>query len=357
MADEHTGAEVFGLAAERLQRLKLLVDGSEPNEVLTAKQPDVLALVDAAGEAARAARDLLELANARGYHASDVVTSQAAHLLPLNRKERFYTATVLPVIVAHDGFAHLDRFLKLCGIDDVNTSSRRDGTAPCQLTTEYNFAESLIGADDARWNVQPRTGDTPDIVLAGEDWLIVVEGKMFHRPTRAQLDAQLARQRPLIDEWAHVLGVAPARVRHVAVIPEQLADEIAPLTSCDDVVTWQTIIDNYCVVGPPYWVGVLEVACSRWNKLAARPPKFTKNAHAILTGAQIVALAHGDVVEYAYVGRAGGAKADGKLADDIARGTWRDQPYQVRRDPPTGSSRNWLPIDDFVALVTANGPS
>ncbi len=31
--------------------------------------------------------------------------------LPLNRKEQYYTATVLPMIVASDGFAYLHRFL------------------------------------------------------------------------------------------------------------------------------------------------------------------------------------------------------------------------------------------------------
>src|SRR6185312_6165083 len=34
--------------------------------------------------------------------------------LPLNRKERFYTGTVLPMLIASDGFMHLNRFLRLC---------------------------------------------------------------------------------------------------------------------------------------------------------------------------------------------------------------------------------------------------
>lgn len=35
------------------------------------------------------------------------------HGLPLNRKERFYTATVLPMLVCTDDFGHLDRLLEL----------------------------------------------------------------------------------------------------------------------------------------------------------------------------------------------------------------------------------------------------
>ena len=128
---------------ERLQRLAWRL------EEQTAMSSDVRSLADAAGEAARAARELAELEG--GYDGAWVVEAQTAELLPLNRKERFYTGTVLPAIVAADGFAYLDRFLALCGITDVVTSSRRDGSAPCQLMTEYNFAESLVGSDDDRW--------------------------------------------------------------------------------------------------------------------------------------------------------------------------------------------------------------
>ncbi len=41
-----------------------------------------------------------------------------ADRLPLNRKERYYTGTVLPMIVCCDEFAHFGRFLRLCGVPD-----------------------------------------------------------------------------------------------------------------------------------------------------------------------------------------------------------------------------------------------
>jgi len=37
--------------------------------------------------------------------------------LPVNRKERYYTGTVLPALIASDGLLHLPRFLRLCGLD------------------------------------------------------------------------------------------------------------------------------------------------------------------------------------------------------------------------------------------------
>jgi hypothetical protein len=37
--------------------------------------------------------------------------------LPINRKEVYYTATVLPCIVCADGFAHIHRLWQLLGIE------------------------------------------------------------------------------------------------------------------------------------------------------------------------------------------------------------------------------------------------
>ncbi len=39
--------------------------------------------------------------------------------LPINRKEVYYTATVLPCIVCADGFAHIHRFWELLGIQGI----------------------------------------------------------------------------------------------------------------------------------------------------------------------------------------------------------------------------------------------
>lgn len=329
----------IGGIVERLQRLAWRLEEQTP------MPPEARSLAETAGETARAACELAELQG--GYDAASVVETQAVELLPLNRKERFYTGTVLPVIIAADGFAHLDRFLALCGIDNVVTSPRRDGGPPCQLITEYNFAESLIGASDDRWQRKVRFGDTPDLVLAASDFLIAIEGKVFDRPTRAELELQVARQRELIDEWADVLAIADDRVRHVALLPDQLVVEVGAVTGAE-IVTWQQIVDAYRIVGPAYWVAVLDVACSRWSKLAAKPRIFGQNADARLTGEAVVALVDQTIVEYGYVGRTGGAT--GAVHDDVANGAWRTRLYEVRRDPLPGNP-NWMSVGEFIALV------
>ena len=42
-------------------------------------------------------------------------------------------------------------------------------------------------------------------MLAGPDWLLAVEAKMFHDPDSQALNAQLARQRVVIDYIAGAL--------------------------------------------------------------------------------------------------------------------------------------------------------
>ncbi|CAN5821140.1 hypothetical protein BH24ACT5_BH24ACT5_30930 [soil metagenome] len=65
--------------------------------------------------------------------------------LPLNRKERYYTGTVLPMIVAADGFAHLHRFLHLSGLRvDPAWVTPLVGGQDIQFFTEYGFAESVF---------------------------------------------------------------------------------------------------------------------------------------------------------------------------------------------------------------------
>ena len=185
-------------------------------------------------------------------------------------------------------------------------------------------------------------------MLAASDFLIAIEGKLFDRPTRAELEVQIARQRELVNEWANVLAIDHDRVRHVALLPDQLAGEMGSVTGAD-IVTWQQVIDAYRVVGPAYWVGVLDVACSRWRHLVATPRLFGQNADARLAGEAIVALAAQEIVEYGYVGRVGGAT--GAILTDVETGAWRKRLYEVRRHP-LPANPNWMPIAEFVALVS-----
>lgn len=75
--------------------------------------------------------------------------------LPLNRKEQYYTATVLPLIIASDVFAHINRFFELCGLKGVGPFGNREEQPGFQFFTEYNFAESLRPPDLERFPDPP----------------------------------------------------------------------------------------------------------------------------------------------------------------------------------------------------------
>lgn len=269
--------------------------------------------------------------------------------LPRNRKEQYYTATVLPLIIVSDGFAHVHRFLRLCGLDvEPFLDHGREQGPGFQFFTEYNFAESLRPSDLELFPNAPTSHDTPDLLLVGSDWIVAVEAKMFHDPSPTALDTQLQGQRLIVDYLADALGVSQDRVHHVLLLPEELPSQgvSAP------VVTWQSVVDAYRVVGPAYWVSVLSDALEHYDDLKSVSALRGQNNDAYLTGAQIAAQFASGEKGYAYMGRNRGLNGP-ELAHDIESGGWRTQRYEVRTDPR--EARNWFPIAEFVDRLPDSG--
>jgi hypothetical protein len=269
--------------------------------------------------------------------------------LPMNRKERFFTGTVFPALVAADNFAHLGRLLEMCDLADVEpgvSGERMD----VEFFTEYGFAESVVTlVDEARFDGAPTAGDTPDIVLCGSDWLLAIEAKVFDSPTPAAMRSQLQRQRLLVDYWSTHFGLAVGRVRHVALLPQPLSEEVGDLGV--PVVTWEQLLAAYRPVAPVYWTAMLGEALSRYPELRTRSLPFGKKADGQMTGLEIVEQHASGELTYTFMGRQGGIDGT-KLAGDLANGTWRSQPYEVRLEPI--KAPNWFPITEFIRL-TAEG--
>jgi hypothetical protein len=278
----------------------------------------------------------------------------AATRLPFNRKERYFTGTVFPMVVASDGFAHLDRLLALCGLD-AHVEPELSAYQDLQFFTEYSFRESVfLASDRQRFTEPPKGGDTPDIVLVGPDWLLAIEAKMFDQPNLTSLNEQLSRQWKFVHYWGQSFGFSPDRVAHVALLPATLAERLGGLIR--PTVTWEALADAFRNVAPRYWLGQLDYA-STSGLAAPVEALYGVNAHGHRTGAQI---ASGDTlvpvdssdlppgVAFDYMGRAGGL--DGPtLAEDIATGRWRTQKYEVRAgDAP---NPNWFAISDFLERI------
>ena len=267
--------------------------------------------------------------------------------LPLNRKERYYTGTVLPMLIASDGFMHLGRFLGLCGLEiELAGNTPFEGDQNLQFFTEYNFAESCFTEQDRiRFPNAPTERDTPDVLLAGPDWLLAVEAKMFHNPNAEALNRQVIRQRVIVSYLATNLGIPFERVSHVLLLPANFQPGVLDAP----VVTWEQVLDEYSVVGPAHWIGVLTEALQRYEELVSRGPAFGAHANGKMTSAEIVA-AHGEgTLEFTYMGRKDGIEGI-LIANDVATGGWRTQQYEVRYQPL--EAKNWFPISQFIARTS-----
>jgi hypothetical protein len=327
------------------------IEAGEWSEGLSEGQrADLADLLTSMAEAVRQTRALAGGLQGQGDpfgEARKSIRSTQGTGLPRNRKERFYTGTVLPMIVASDGFAHLDRLLALCGLPSAGLGGNAlEGLHPVQFFTEYSFAESRFTPENKdRFPDAPLDADTPDVVIVGPDWLLCVEAKMFHKARPADLSTQMNRQKVLVDYWTRTLRLDPAKVAHILLVPERLAT-----TGVDArVVTWEALLDAYRVVGPLYWTAVLAEALGSYKALVSLPGAGGANAHSRATGMDLKAQGVGP--GWTHVGRVGGLHGP-VLQHDIGSGGWSTHAYEVRVGALPGNG-NWFSIGDFLALLNA----
>ena len=271
----------------------------------------------------------------------------AARRLPFNRKERYFTGTVLPGVIAGGGLSRLSEFLDLCGLGSV--AQPPVDPDDLQFFTEYNFAESVHRPRDKRRWPNPVTGDTPDLVLTGPEWLLVVEAKMYHRPSAHKLLEQVDRQRDLIDEWVRTLALDRARVAHVLLLPRPLEQSLYPKIrgAVDRVVTWEDVLERFGGQASDYWLSVLHHALDSYPALVSQSTSWGANADARLSGQTIIDKhsVRSRTQIYTYIGRQSGLMGK-PLADDIGSGGWRNRMYEVRVEALQGKT-NWFPISQF----------
>ncbi len=267
--------------------------------------------------------------------------------LPLNRKERFYTGTVLPGIVCAQ-LPELARLTALMGWPSVDV---RDDPQDCGLVffTEYGIAESAYGPARARFEGLSTARDTPDVVFLvtrPEPVLFALEAKMFDRPgggaLRKQLDQQLDLLLPLAQRLASWLGVDAVPVVHRALLPpEQMTLHLEP----HQAISWSELRDAYAGIAPPYWLAMLDEALNRYVDLVTRA---LPNDDARLSGQAIVSDFQGGSLPYNFMGRHRGLHGPA-MREDITTGTWVSTMYQVAVSDP--NNPNWFPIADFVQRV------
>ncbi|MDC3958975.1 hypothetical protein [Polyangium jinanense] len=272
--------------------------------------------------------------------------------LPFNRKERYFTGTVLPMLVCAHDFAHFGRLTTLAGLGPVEVDASPGG-ANVQFFTEYGFAESLFGEEaERRFPEAPTSRDTPDVLVYVDGprrVLLAIEAKMYDKPTAAELEEQLRAQAGIVAYLRDKLGVAQENVAHVALLPAGLARRVGDLSV--RTITWEDVLSAYADVGPPYFVEMLRVGLARYDALLARRDvAFGANAETKLSGEEIVRQFQAGMLTFTRMGRRGGL-AGPELREDITSGAWRTFRYEC--SSKVVDNRNWFGVADFVTRVRA----
>jgi hypothetical protein len=276
------------------------------------------------------------------------MTSHDSLRLPLNRKERYYTGTVLPMIVASDNFAHLHRLLNLCSLQDISVGE--SDLSALHFLTEYSFADSVFSDQDKTdFEHRPQIADSPDVLISGPDWLLVIEAKMFTKPTAGALMHQVNRQAELVSYWTVRLGLHQSRVAHRLLLPKAFSTTLTEAELPTPVVTWEDVAEAYNDVAPPYWLNVLKTALQNYANLIPPPSTWGTYCDAYLSGSALRELFDAGDKTYTWMGRDQGIDGD-LIADDIASGGWKSRKYEVRKNALDGHL-NWFPIETFIERV------
>jgi hypothetical protein len=276
--------------------------------------------------------------------------------LPMNRKERYFTGTVLPMIVCANGLRDLGVLATLipgCTLPPIVADPR---TANIQFFSEYSLAESIHGpATRARFPNPPKTKETPDIMflVAGKpSVLVAIEAKMYDQPTAMELMTQMQAQRFQLDYLRDTLAIGS--VHHAALLPAGLAARLrSQLPAPFPVIVWEDLLAAYRTVRgeDDYFLGMLALALEQWSILAAKPSVQGATADQKLTGAEI--LEHLDDPAVRTMSRNGGIGGMA-LQNDLPAGKWRKHHYEVSaaEEPVNG---NWFLVEEFVAMLRRNG--
>lgn len=267
--------------------------------------------------------------------------------LPLNRKERFFTGTVFPALLFHNGLSNFYRFLREIKNfpDEVCEEATKDNFL---FYTDYNLKESAGGRNIGR-KIPTRKGVTPDIVieiLEPKRVFVIVEAKMFHDISDSSLSYQMNEQREaIIGPLKDAFNLRNDQIFHVALVPER-----SGLKGGKDyqIIYWEFFI-KVLDVASNYFHNYLKFALDNYPELVATgspPPPYPQKS-----GRQI--YEDGKSNGTLWVGRQGGAKA---IIEDIKSGEWETCEYYVNQDKPSsGRKGNWITSKEFAELVDKYG--
>jgi hypothetical protein len=281
------------------------------------------------------------------------------------RTERYFTATLLPLVLFHNEFSGLRGLVNLIEAGGDSEHDRDGKKCPrenpnCdysdpEIITEFHIARDIgyyrgdLVPTDTDTDA-PEKRDAPDMVIVLGNDLIVVEAKFFVRFTVSELQAQLKSQKRQV---RHLFENRPSlrAWRQVALVPEPMLDHDcdAETLDCDAVITWDDIADlSRSVLGAAHYVTYrLEKAVERYRRDIGEPR--VRNYDGRLNFDRMVERSResGDLIQVGHVGGERDFVRKGLEYARRKRWKWRDP----RSNGGVIESANWISGARFTELV------
>lgn len=280
---------------------------------------------------------------------NDLITASAA---PFNREERFFTGTVLPLLVSGNNYKDLKPLIDLMA-PSLNLKPEFSDTHKSVLFyTEYNLKKSSYaktGINNTNISATKIEGDTPDILFYVWDkeqvYLFAIEVKMYHRPTSDNLALQMQRQYEVLKTLAANANIPTEHIFHYALVPAKTS---LPNTDKRKLITWEQVYNLYCKMPVnTYAIDALGYALSEYENLVAKQSTAKKNNTESLSGMDI--LLHHAAIGIKYVGCGGGYKGERFMRMSM-RGGLKYETFQVTT-ADTCPNRNWFTIEQFLKAI------
>jgi hypothetical protein len=277
--------------------------------------------------------------------------------LPINRKERFYTGTVLPSLLFHNGLSNFYNFLeKINGFPrEVNENATRDNFL---FYTDYNLKESAGDRNVGR-KIPTEKGYTPDIVieiLTPKKVFIIVEAKMFEKISQSKLNEQIIEQKKHVAEpLKKEFPLENNQIFHIALVPKALRirDE-----KFYQVINWEFFIDNQELdVVNNYFYNYLKFALDNYKRLVEKKSGQANTVEGHMNGAEVYRRGVNGESFWVGRGRRKGKATRGRIEieEEIKSNRWDREEYNINftsLGPPTS---NWISVKEFIELVDKYG--
>lgn len=267
--------------------------------------------------------------------------------LPLNRKERFYTGTVLPALLFHNGLGNFYRFLEsIKGFPaEINETATGDNFL---FYTEYNLRESA-GDRSVGAVIHASTNETPDLIIEimqPRKVFVIVEAKMFSTIQSHELTEQIRRQKEIVsDVLREKYSLSSEDFYHLALLPE---DSGIKGNGEYQVVYWEFFLSNEAVRSTDnLFYNYLRYALENYDELKSKGRAIATTVEFYMKGAQLYELEKDN--EDFWVGR---NRGEIQIIEDIKSGKWRTHSYCMNTVKPVrGRPGNWISAERFDELV------